>query len=41
MEMEGATDSDLFEVEAGLMDYQGGIDDLINRINSPGAGGRP
>lgn len=37
MEMEGASDGELFAMENGWTDYDGGIGNLANRINSPGA----
>lgn len=37
MEMEGASEAELFEMEAQWIDYEGGIGNLANRINSPGA----
>jgi hypothetical protein len=37
MEMEGASDSELFGMENQWIDYEGGIGNLANRINSPGA----
>jgi len=37
MEMEGASDGELFAMENDWIDYEGGIGNLANRINSPGA----
>lgn len=36
IEMEGATDDELFEAEADWIDREGGIEALANRVNSPG-----
>jgi hypothetical protein len=37
MEMEGASDDELFAMENDWIEYEGGIGNLANRINSPGA----
>lgn len=37
MEMPGATAEELFGMEAQWIEYEGGIGNLANRINSPGA----
>jgi len=37
MEMPGATDEELFDMENQWIEYEGGIGNLANRINSPGA----
>ncbi|CAM5696744.1 GIY-YIG domain-containing protein OS=Streptomyces canus OX=58343 GN=AQI96_40750 PE=4 SV=1 [Streptomyces canus] len=37
MEMPDATDTELFDMEDQWIDYEGGIGNLANRINSPGA----
>jgi hypothetical protein len=37
MEMEGASDAELFAMENEWIEYEGGIGNLANRINSPGA----
>ena len=39
IEMEGATNAELFDAEAGWIKRSGGIANLANRINSPGMGG--
>jgi len=38
MEMPGATERELFDMEAQWIQYEGGIGNLANRVNSPGAG---
>jgi hypothetical protein len=38
MEMPGATDAELFQMESQWIEYEGGIGNLANRVNSPGAG---
>ncbi|MEU6087572.1 GIY-YIG nuclease family protein [Streptomyces sp. NPDC047085] len=37
MEMPDATDAKLYEMENQWIEYEGGIGNLANRINSPGA----
>ena len=37
IEMEGANDTELFAMENDWIEYEGGIGNLANRINSPGA----
>jgi len=38
MEMEGASEEELFRMENNWIEYEGGIGNLANRINSPGVG---
>lgn len=40
IEMPGATDADLFQMENQWIEYEGGIGNLANRINSPERGTR-
>jgi excinuclease UvrABC nuclease subunit len=37
IEMPGASDDELYSAEADWIKYEGGIENLANRVNSPGA----